>query len=378
MTAAHIGEAHRDGESPGTTAELRVAAAAAEAGVDAGRLARRAGGWERLLAASPRELAALGALPALVDALVRVRRLDVAVYCRRLERAGVTAIPASDARYPARLRDLPDPPGVVFLRGAAAHALVRDGPVLAIVGSRCAAAASLALARDLASQAAAAGAVIVSGLALGVDAAAHEGALDAGAATVAVLGCGIDVVYPRANRRLHGRVERAGLLVSEYPPGTPAARWRFPARNRLIAALADAVLVVEARERSGALITADHALDLGRDVLAVPGSPAAAGAAGTNGLLKAGAGLIEDGDDLLAWLGLDARPAADASLPPAARAVLAALAEAPAYPDELASRLDRPVADVQAALAELELAAALSRDAAGRLVPVRRPRDAVP
>jgi DNA processing protein len=359
-------------------AELRVAAAAAEADVDAGRLARRAGGWERLLEASPRELAALGALPALVDALVRVRRLDVAVYCRRLERAGVTAIPASDARHPARLRDLPDPPGVVFLRGAAADALVRDGPVLAIVGSRRAAAASLALARDLAGQAAAAGALVVSGLALGVDAAAHEGALDAGAATVAVLGCGIDVVYPRGNRRLHGRVERAGLLVSEYPPGTPAARWRFPARNRLIAALADAVLVVEARERSGALITADHALDLGRDVLAVPGSPAAAGAAGTNGLLKAGAGLIEDGDDLLAWLGLDARPAADAWLPPAARAVLAALAEAPAYPDELASRLDRRVADVQAALAELELAAAISRDAAGRLVPVRRPRDAVP
>ena len=179
--------------------------------------------------------------------------------------------------------------------------------MVAIVGSRRPADAALRLAGEMASAAAGGGALVVSGLALGVDAAAHAGALEAGP-TLAVLGSGPDVAYPRTNRALYDRIVERGLVVSEYPPGTPPAPWRFPARNRIIAALADVVLVVEARARSGALITADHALDLGRDVLAVPGWPGFSGAAGTNGLLKAGAGLVEGPSDLIAWLGIDPPP----------------------------------------------------------------------
>ena len=207
--------------------------------------------------------------------------------------------------YPGRLLELHDPPAELHLCGEHLELLAWERPVVAIVGSRRAGDAGLGMARELARGAAAAGALVVSGLALGVDAAAHEGALAAGAPTLAVLGCGPDVAYPRTNRGLYARILAAGLIVSEYPPGTEPAPWRFPARNRLIAALADAVVVVEAKVRSGALITADHALDLGRDVLAVPGWPAFSGAGGTNALLKAGAGLIESVEDLNGWLGLE-------------------------------------------------------------------------
>jgi DNA processing protein len=211
----------------------------------------------------------------------------------------------------------------------------------------------------------------VSGLALGIDAAAHEGALDAGQPTAAVLGCGADVAYPPRNRALHGRVREHGLVVSEYPAGTEPAPWRFPARNRLIAALADVVLVVEARRRSGALITADHALDLGRDVLAVPGWPGFEGAAGVNALLKAGAGLIEDEADLLGWLGLEAGEAAAPAAPdPQSGRVLDALRRGPAHPDQLARVLAMDAGAVSAAIARLELAGMIVRDEAGCWVPL--------
>jgi len=184
-----------------------------------------------------------------------------------------------------------------------------------------------------------------------------------------VLGCGPDVAYPRTNRGLYARIAATGLIVSEYPPGTEPAPWRFPARNRLIAALADAVVVVEAKVRSGALITADHALDLGRDVLAVPGWPAFSGAGGTNALLKAGAGLVESAEDLNGWLGLEspARPAADGD------PVLVALREAPAYPDELSVRLALEPAALSAALARLELGGEICRDPHGRWMPATAP-----
>ncbi len=268
--------------------------------------------------------------------------------------------------YPQRLCELHDPPAELFTVGAREDLLAWDGPVVAIVGSRRAADASLRLAEVLAAEAAEAGALVVSGLALGVDAAAHRGALAAGGPTVAVLGCGADVAYPRTNRAVYERIVREGLVVSEYPPGTEPAPWRFPARNRLIAALADAVVVVEARVRSGALITADHALDLGRDVLAVPGWPGFSGAGGTNGLLKAGAGLIEGPEDLLGWLGLEPRrrPSVAEGDP-----VLDALRVDAGFPDQLAVRLGMPPAAISAALARLELAGAICRDPQGRWMP---------
>jgi DNA processing protein len=351
-------------------AELRVVAAAARAGVDAGALVRRAGGAARLLSVPAARLESLGALPGLAAELKAARRLDTAEFIGELAARGIICVARSDPAYPAPLRELHDPPLAIFACGAGAGPPpVIPGRAVAIVGARRAGAASLALARRLAAFAASSGVCVVSGLALGVDAAGHQGALDAGGATVAVLGCGPDVAYPRTNAGLHRRILETGLVVSEYPSGTPPAPWRFPARNRLIAALAVAVLVVEARARSGALITADHALDLGRDVLAVPGWAGSPAAAGTNGLLKAGAGMVENEDDLAAWLGLD--PPSQASPPDAGAALVEAVASGPAHVDELAERLGTPASELAAALSRLELDGWIGRDESGRYLVTR-------
>jgi DNA processing protein len=347
-----------------------VVAAAARAGVDAGALARRAGGPDRLLHASAKRLDALGVAPVLAHELAAARREDVAAYTADLAARGIFCIARSDPGFPAPLRELADPPLVVFAAGAGACARPAvSGRAIAIVGARRAGAPALALARRLAAFAAGSGMCVVSGMALGVDAAGHVGALEAGGATVAVLGCGPDVAYPRTNASLHRRILEKGLVLSEYPPGTPPAPWRFPARNRLIAAIACAVLVVEARARSGALITADHALDLGRDVLAVPGWAGSPAAAGTNGLLKAGAGMIENEDDLASWLGLD--PPAAALPAPEHAALLEAAAAGPAHVEELAERLGTPAPELAAALSHLELDGWIGRDDAGRYLAIR-------
>ena len=351
---------------------VRVAVAAAECGVEATRVVRRAGGCSAVLGASPRALAALGAPAELVAAVDRARRLDVPAYRARLAERGIEVVGLDDRGYPAELTTLHDPPPAVFTRGRRDLLDVSAGRV-AIVGARRAADAGLRLARELARFCATRERTVVSGLALGIDAAAHAGSLDGGGATIAVLGCGVDVTYPRTNAGLFDRVARDGLLLSEYPPGTPPAPWRFPARNRLIAALASTVLVVEARARSGALITADMALDLGRDVLAVPGSPAFAGAAGTNGLLKAGAGLIEDAADLAGWLGVEPPDAERPDLDTRSAAFLEALATGAATADDLCERLGWPPADVAATTIRLELAGLLARERGGRLAAARRP-----
>jgi DNA processing protein len=346
--------------------ELRMVLAGAASGIDAGRLARRHG-CGALLRASPGALERMGALPALIDALRLAREADAAAYRADLAGRGIGCATVSEQPYPSRLRELHDPPLAVFWAGDRPDLLAWQAPSAALVGSRRAAPERLRLAGRLAAAVAAAGGLVVSGLALGIDAAAHGGALEAGGPTVAVLGCGVDVVYPRTNRAVYDAVCRDGLIVSEYPPGTRPAPWRFPARNRLIAALADLTVVVEARSRSGALITADHALDLGRDVVAVPGSPDVATAAGTNGLLKAGAGLIEDGADLCTWLGLD--PPADDAAPPVdgdGGTLLAAIGDAPAPIDELAARVGMPAQRALAALARLELEGRVVKDAQGR------------
>ena len=261
-------------------------------------------GHDQLLHASAKRLDALGVAPGLAHELAAARRDDVAAFTADLAARGIVCIARSDPGYPAPLRELHDPPLAVFAMGAGA------GPPLALPGGRSASSELAGPERRRSPWhagwrhiAAGAGMCVVSGMALGVDAAGHLGALESDGATIAVLGCGPDVAYPRTNAGLYRRIVESGLVLSEYAPGTPPAPWRFPARNRLIAALSDAVLVVEARARSGALITADHALDLGRDVLAVPGWAGSPAAAGTNGLLKAGAGMIENEDDLAAWLG---------------------------------------------------------------------------
>ena len=205
----------------------------------------------------------------------------------------------------------------------------RSRHAVAVVGARACSAYGSQVAGELGAGLARAGVVVVSGLARGIDAAAHRGALESGA-TVAVLGCGIDRDYPRAHRSLAASIEEIGLIVSEYPPGVEPAPWRFPARNRIVAGLCDATVVVEARERSGALITADLALDEGRDVLAVPGEVTSLLSKGTNALLRLGAVPVTCVEDVLAVVGLEAVPTSPAALDPRLAAVRAAVADAPA------------------------------------------------
>ncbi len=214
---------------------------------------------------------------------------------------------------------------------------------------------------------AAAGLVVVSGMARGIDADAHRGALDAGGTTVAVLGCGIDRDYPARHAELARRIAQDGLIVSEYPPGVEPAPWRFPARNRIIAGLALATVVVEARERSGALITADFALELGREVFAVPGEITSALSAGTNRLIRQGAAPLLGAEDVLDALGIEppsvARAAAAVSEP--ARRVLELLADQPRGADELTRLTALGAAEIAGALVELELGG-LAFEADGR------------
>jgi DNA processing protein len=224
-------------------------------------------------------------------------------------------------------------------------------PAVAIVGARACSGYGASVARMLGRELAAAGLVVVSGLARGVDAEAHRGALDAGGVTVAVLGCGIDRDYPAAHAELARRIAATGLIVAEYAPGVEPRPWRFPARNRIIAGLCAATVVVEARERSGALITADLALEGGREVFAVPGEIGSALSAGTNALLKLGASPLTDAADVLDVYGLAARKdTVDDEL----------LVHLPATADELVRATGRSAADVAQALTELELVGAVT------------------
>jgi DNA processing protein len=271
-----------------------------------------------------------------------LRRFDAAAYERRLAERGYRFL----SGLPPLLRAIHDPPAGLFVRGAApVEVLVR--PAVAIVGARACSGYGASVARSLGRELAAAGLVVVSGLARGVDGEAHRGALDAGGSTVAVLGCGIDRDYPAAHADLARRIAETGLIVSEYAPAVEPTPWRFPARNRVVAGLAAATVVVEARERSGALITADLALEEGREVFAVPGEITSALSAGTNALLKLGASPLTCASDVLLSFGIepDARDAAPDPL----------LELLPATADEIVRRTGRPAAEVAAALVALEL-----------------------
>jgi DNA processing protein len=226
-------------------------------------------------------------------------------------------------------------------------------PAVAVVGARACSAYGAQVARRLGRELAAAGLVVVSGLARGIDGEAHRGTLEAGGLTIAVLGCGIDRDYPATHAELACRIRERGLVVSEYEPGVEPAPWRFPARNRIIAGLSAATVVVEARERSGALITADLALEEGRDVLAVPGEITSLLSAGTNALLKLGAAPCTCAQDVLELFGLVAETTAKPSVGDSAAAVLAAL---PAAADDLVHATGLDAQTVAVALAELELA----------------------
>ena len=258
--------------------------------------------------------------------------------------------------YPPFLAAIHDPPGRLYLRGEGSVEML-SGPAVAVVGTRSCSPYGAQVARRLGRELATAGVTVVSGLARGVDAEAHRGALEAGGPTVAVLGCGIDRDYPRAHAALAHRVSELGLLVSEYEPGVEPAPWRFPARNRIIAGLAGVTVIVEARAKSGALITADFALEDGREVFAVPGEITSALSRGTNELLRLGAAPLIETNDVLAALGLEEAPVVlAAKLSESAQRVRELLADHAASVDELVERLGLAADVVAVALVELELA----------------------
>jgi DNA processing protein len=280
----------------------------------------------------------------------------------RLRSLGLRYVGRAEPSFPPLLRAIHDPPPGLYVRGAGGLELLTR-PAVAIVGARACSGYGRAVARSLARDAAGAGLVVVSGLARGIDGEAHRGALDAGGATVAVLGCGVDRDYPASHAELARRVAAEGLIVSEYAPGVEPAPWRFPARNRIVAGLCAATVVVEARERSGALITADFALEEGREVLAVPGEITSGLSSGANALLRLGATPLLSVDDVLGVFGLERVTAPPVSLEGPAASVLAALAEEAGGPDELARRTGLPAHALAAILTELELAGLVAADA---------------
>jgi DNA processing protein len=324
---------------------------------------------------------------ALLDALGGRRAEEIASELEALDAdelraavdgAGLEVVCRHDEAYPGRLHELADAPAVLFVAGGVdrlgslAGGSLDDGPrAVAIVGTRRASAEGLEVARSLGRGLAAAGVTVVSGMALGIDSAAHAGALQAGGRTIAVLGCGADVAYPPSKARLHRELGEVGCVVSELPPGFTPLRWCFPARNRIIAGLAHMTIVVEAAKRSGSLITADIAIDLGREVGAVPGAVTAWRAAGTNDLLRDGATLIRDARDALdSAVGVERDEAVVApDLEPRLRELFEEVA---AGSDTLAALVPsaREAGSTLAGLTELELLGHLRRAPGGRYVVV--------
>lgn len=324
--------------------------------------------WRALVAGTPRRVGALAGLVARADAaaIARVvaaaRELEPELELARHLAAGRRVLVEGRPGYPPRLADDPAPPAVLFASGSD-DALAR--PTVAVIGTRNATRPGRDLARRLGAELVDSGVTVVSGLALGIDGAAHQGSLEAGEGAsgrvVGVIASGLDVAYPRRHAELHRRVEAEGLLLSETPLGFRPVAWRFPARNRIIAGLADAVVVVESRAGGGSMLTVTEALHRGVTVLAVPGHPSAPAAAGTNDLIFDGAGLVRTVQDVWDAIGLAGparrpEPTRAPSIPtdPAQRAVLAAIGEVPAALAEVVARTRLPLEVVAEALARLE------------------------
>ena len=278
----------------------------------------------------------------------------------RLRKMGAKVLIIEDSDYPQLLANIYAAPPVLFLRGDLS--CCREGGV-AVVGSRNMSPYGRRVAEDLGRDLARAGVCVVSGLARGVDAAAHRGALEAGGSTVGVLGCGLDVPYPRDNLELAAEMAQKGAVLSEFPLGTPPVAANFPVRNRIISGLCRAVVVVEGSLRSGSLITARHALDQGREVFAVPGPVGTPGVEGSHELIRQGARLLSSAQDILApgAMAFAAEPlekevACDIDLPPQAQSLLELIGHDPIHVDLLARESKLMPQEVSALLVNLELA----------------------
>lgn len=339
---------------------------------------RELGGLEAILSTPEEELAQrLGSVDRARAVLAGPEDTASERWAGAVESSGVRVVTAFDEEYSKLLSEIADPPFLLFAMGRLEKLRL---PAVAIVGSRNATRYGRDVAARLARELSHAGVTIVSGFARGVDAAAHEAAREGPGGTVAVLGCGLDVNYPREHARLKAEMSATDLLLSEFPPGAEPRPQNFPIRNRIIAGLAVGVVVVEASRRSGSLITARLATDSGRDVFAVPGSVFSETSAGTHELLRDGAILCRGSEDVLAELfpsvGVPAAPAVEPKLAfeisgEAARLYEALRREESLSADELAQALELPAATVLAALFELE-AAGLAICDAGRYGAARR------
>ena len=315
----------------------------------------RAGGVDELYQ-DPRRFAGLIGEPALSGLESRSARREAERTFEQATREGQSVVVLGSPAYPDSLAALYDPPPVLFFRGSLQNGARR----LAIVGARGATASGLSIARDLARGLATHGIEVVSGLARGIDGSAHEGALSGKGTTLAVLGSSVDIIYPGEHKRLASRIEASGAIISELPPGTPPAASQFPTRNRIIVGLSEAVIVVEAGARSGALITARVALDEGRDVLAVPGRPGDPLAFGPNLMIRDGATLVRGVEDVLEHLGIDSQPAKDDA--GATDPILQKLAHSAAKSvDQLAVDTGLATPVLMARLCELELDGKIER-----------------
>lgn len=316
------------------------------------------------LVADSRELGAVrGVSSQIIEAIgSRACRQFAEEEVRRIEAAGIRLLTFLDADYPRRLFQIGDPPPLLYLRGTIP---VWD-PAIAVIGSRRATREGLKAAERLSASLAAAGTIVVSGLARGIDTAAHKGALSGGGITVAVLGCGVDLSYPPENRELSDRIADTGCIISEFPLGTQPLAEHFPRRNRIISGLSRGVLVVEAAEKSGSLITARYALDQGREVMVVPGPISVASCRGSNRLIKQGAQLIDCVEDILEAVQIDSESqrqplpgvqpsAVPASLTPREAAVYELVALEPRHLDEITQALELTPGEVSAMVLGLEL-----------------------
>lgn len=307
-----------------------------------------------------------------LNELAAVRAGDVREVRRRAETAGIYPLAWNDPRFPPLLAAIPDCPPVLWCRGDLS---AFDAPMVAIVGSRAATQLSMDTAARLAADLAGRGFTVVSGLARGVDSAAHRGALAHGR-TVAVLGSGVDYIYPSEHKPLAGEIANSGLVVSEYPPGVPPLPHHFPMRNRVISGLSLAVVVIEASEKSGSLITAACALEQGREVMAVPGNVLSGRNRGGHALLKDGAKIVETVDDIVEGLGWESgsplpvvSKASDSPGEGSADPVLRAMAlDHPYDLDALAQGTGLEIRRLLPRLIELELSGLVRRQGGGRFV----------
>ena len=278
----------------------------------------------------------------------------------RAARLGITTAAFDENGYPALLASIPDPPALLWIRGDSA---TLHAPSIAIVGSRSATPYGLAMAGKIAGDLVSAGVVVVSGLARGVDSAAHAAALSAGGKTVGVLGCGIDRIYPPEHKSLAANIEHSGAVISEFPPGVPPLPYHFPLRNRIVSGLSTAVVVIEAPEKSGALITASTALEQGRDVMVVPGPAVGGRNRGGHLLIRDGAKVVESADDILQDMGILTPSLAVGT----ASQDLGQLPEVTDFTvDDVARKTGEAPAVILARLLDLELAGRIQRIGGGR------------